>query len=301
MVSSFLDVDAFRKRLGEKARYLTYDLTSVAGFVREIAPATDRFGVFNEIYHLASIVGPVGVLSHAGCIVESVVSDTYSMMCLAMDDGAKLCDVSTSEVYGGGRNGACSEDDVKIFPAGVTIRLEYAAAKLACEVALENAGRRFAERLSVAIIRPFNISGPRQHWSGGFVIPRFISQAMRGKPLSVYGDGKQVRAFTHVVDVARGIIAATRGPRSPAVYNLGNPHNKTTIRDLAELVIAVTGSKSTIAHVDPKTLHGPTFAEASDKYPDSDLAQRDLGWVPEYDLPHIVADAYEYMRMDRHD
>jgi nucleoside-diphosphate-sugar epimerase len=182
----------------------------------------------------------------------------------------------------------------------ITTRSEYAVAKMASEVALVNTARR-TSLLSATIIRPFNIAGPRQGARGGFVIPRFIEQAMANASLTVYGDGSAVRAFTHVKDVADGIILANRSNAAPPIYNLGNPANKTTILELAQLVIDVVGSKSKIELCDPKRLHGETFAEASDKYPDSDLAQRELRWTPKYDLRTIVADAYDYIRRGRRD
>lgn len=293
LTTSTIDIDMFWRRLS-RPDLVTYDLVTVSEYCGRWPQ-----NHFDGIYHLASVVGPVGVLEHGGGIVQSVVDDTYDMARFAASSGARLLDVSTSEIYGGGRGGACAESDTKLVSADVTVRSEYAVAKLACEVALVNTARRTG--LPVTIIRPFNIAGPRQGHRGGFVLPRFIRQAMSGQPLTVYGDGTQVRAFTHVKDVARGVMLGMYAASSPAIYNLGNPANKTTILKLADLVCYVTGSPSPIVHVDPTTLHGPTFAEASDKYPDSDLAQRELGWVPEHDLEAIVRDTYEYMRKERRD
>jgi nucleoside-diphosphate-sugar epimerase len=294
LTSHTIDVNAFIQRTGRFPGKIVPYATSVADFAQRDT------GRYDEIYHLASVVGPVGVLDHAGRILSSIVADTYSVIDIAVRHGSRLCDVSTSEIYGGGRNGACSEGDTKLFAADITARSEYAAAKLACEIALVNFSRRMCAP-NVRIIRPFNIAGPRQGTKGGFVIPRFLKQAMEGQPLTVYGDGRQVRAFTHVEDIARGMILATRTGAPSFIYNLGNRSNRTTINDLAHLIIGVTKSESIVEHVDPKTLHGASFAEASDKYPDSDLAERELGWKPEHDLFQIVFDAYDYVRKGRRD
>jgi UDP-glucose 4-epimerase len=251
---------------------------------------------FDEIYHLASVVGPTGVLGHAGRIVSSVVENTYSMIALAQWHEARLCDISTSEIYGGGRGGLCAESDPKIITAKTSARLEYAVAKLACEIAIVNSTK--ASDLWATIVRPFNIAGPRQSGVGGFVLPRFIHQALAGEPLTVYGDGSAVRAFTHVIDVADGIVRAVRKGANGCAYNIGNPANKTTILDLAQLVLRVTSSLSEIRHVDPKDLHGPAFEEASDKYPDAALAMRELGWTPKHGLERIVRDAVDYVYAD---
>jgi UDP-glucose 4-epimerase len=221
------------------------------------------------------------------------------MIEIAKQDKARLCDVSTSEVYGGGRDGYCAESDAKIIPPKISVRLEYAVAKLACEVALANTTR--VSDLFAVVIRPFNIAGPRQSGKGGFVLPRFIQQALRGESITVYGNGGAIRAFTHVEDVVDGIVRALRCGKAGEIYNVGNPANKTTIHDLARRVVRIADSKSKIDFVDPKELFGPLFEEANDKFPDSDRAQRELGWRPQHDLDRVIRDTLEYIRAERTD
>lgn len=294
LVTSPIDVDAFVKNLKAGDRF-TYDKCSVEQYVGKARTGAK----FDEIYHLASVVGPVGVLQHAGKIAKSIIDDTYRVVDLAKHDQARLCDVSTSEVYGGGRDGYCSESDAKIITPKVSVRLEYAVAKLASEVALVNMSR--SQGLHCAIIRPFNIAGPRQAPKGGFVLPRFIRQAIAGEPLTVYGDGKMIRAFTHVKDVVEGIVLATRRGAPGEIYNVGNPANKISIKELAERIVKAAGSKSAIDFVDPKQLFGPLFEEANDKFPDSDKASRELGWQPKYDLDTVLRDTIDYIRAGRSD
>lgn len=241
---------------------------------------------YDETYHLASVVGPAGVLPHAGQIVKSVVNDTYVMAAFAKRCEAKLLDVSTSEVYGGGNKGYCSEEMDKIITK-TSARLEYAVGKLAAETALINM------KSNCVIVRPFNIAGPRQSKKGGFVLPRFLEQAKKGEPLTVFGDGKAVRAFTHVKDVARGLILAMDKGKAGEAYNIGNPHNKMTILELAELVIKVTDSKSRVEFVDPKEIWGQYFEEAADKYPDATKATIELGWKPEYNIEEIIEETWQ--------
>lgn len=250
--------------------------------IREYIETTTN--IFDQVYHLASVVGPVGVLDHAGRIIESVVNDTYAIAEYCNETNARLLDVSTSEIYGGGQQGYCTEDMPKIITHKTSARLEYAIAKLAAETALINLG------YDAIIIRPFNITGPRQKPDGGFVLPRFINQALAGEPLTVYGDGTQVRAMTHVKDVAQGIFLAMQRGKAGQAYNIGNPLNKVTILELAEKVIEITGSSSEIQFVDPKTLWGDKFEEAADKYPDPTKAFKELRWKPEFDLAQIIKD-----------
>ena len=160
------------------------------------------------------------------------------------------------------------------MPPQVTVRLEYAVGKLAAEISLVNTTR--VTPLHATIVRPFNVAGPRQSGKGGFVLPRFISQALANQPLTVYGDGSMIRAFTHVQDIVRGTMLVMEKGRNGEAYNMGNPANKTSILDLAERVVRVTNSSSKISFVNPKELFGPLFEEANDKYPDADRAINEL-------------------------
>ena len=290
LTTSPIEVERFVRELPDTTR-LTYDIGSVEAFCAKASRPR-----FDEIYHLASVVGPVGVLAHGGRIAGMMVNDTARVAALAAEAGARLVDVSTSEVYGGGRDGYCSERDFKIIQPKVTIRLEYAVGKLAAEIALVNLTT--VSGLSASIVRPFNVAGPRQSGKGGFVLPRFLTQAAAGEPLTVYGDGRMIRAFTHVADIAEGLMAVMERGRSGEAYNLGNPANKTTILELAQRVVRLTGSRSEIRFVDPKTLFGPLFEEANDKYPDADRSIHELGWLPKHDLDQIIRDTAAFMRSE---
>lgn len=292
--TSSIDPQTYLDFLGRPAN-LSYSICSVEQYCRELASDRD----FDQIYHLASVVGPVGVLQHAGKIAFQIINDANHVIDLALRTGAKIVDVSTSEVYGGGRDGYCSERDFKMIQTNVTVRLEYAVGKLAAEISLMNLAR--VSPLKVSIVRPFNVAGPRQSGKGGFVLPRFIAQALAGEPITVYNDGKMIRAFTHVKDIVAGIVLVMEKGANGEVYNIGNPANKTSILELAERVINLTRSHSSISHVDPKILFGPLFEEANDKYPDADRAIHDLQWRPAYGIDEIILDSYEYIKSQRQD
>lgn len=268
---------------------LSFDIRHLQEFC-----AGERHAHFDQIYHLASVVGPAGVIPHMGSIVKSIVDDTYAVMELASRTGAKLVDVSTSEVYGGGQEGYCSETLAKIIPPKTSARLEYAIGKLAGETALINRTR--VSPLNACIVRPFNISGPRQSGKGGFVLPRFVSAALKDEDISIFGDGRQVRAFTHVKDVVSGIILTMENGRTGEAYNVGNPANKCTIEELADETIRAAGSRSRKLFVDPKRLYGSLYEEANDKYPDADKAMTELGWRPFYDRASVIKDTVSYFR-----
>lgn len=242
-----------------------------------------------EIYHLASPVGPAGILPYAGEIIREIVDSTYAAISLALQHECRLVYVSTSEVYNGGENGLCRESTPCIVPLdNPSARLEYAIGKMAGEMAVMN-----TKGLDAVIIRPFNVAGPRQSVKGGFVLPRFCQQALSHSPLTVFGDGSQIRAFTHVQDIVYGLILAMRFG-TKGVYNLGNPYNKTTIFDLAKSVADIVGGKQDIQFTDGKRVYGPEYREAADKYPDASRAMSELGWSPSRSIEKTIQDTLAY-------
>ncbi len=288
--TSPIDLDDYLKQNGKPSN-LTFDVCTIDEYFRR-----GNVRDFQEIFHLASPVGPAGVLKHAGNMVREIVRDCYTLVDYSLDKRARLLDVSTSEVYGGGQQGYCPESTPKIVPPNTTVRLEYAIGKLAAETAIINTCR--VKPLDARIVRPFNVAGPRQSPKGGFVLPRFIQQLDSGKPLTVFGDGSAVRAFTHVKDMIEGIFLAMERGRIGEAYNVGNPANKTTILDLAKRVVRLMGAKEdAITFVDPKAIYGPLYEEANDKFPDAQKAATELNWVPKFGIDDTVRDALgEYRR-----
>lgn len=246
------------------------------------------------IYHLASPVGPAGILPHSGRIVQQIVDSTYAVIRLALMHGCRLIYVSTSEIYNVG--GLCSETTPCVVEiARPSARLEYALGKLAGEIAVLN-----TPGLDAVIVRPFNLTGRRQSSVGGFVTPRFVQQALAGEALTVFGSGNQLRAFTHVSDAVDGLILAAQKGEGGQAYNIGNPANRIRILELAEKVIELTGSASGITFTDGKKVYGPAYAEASDKYPDSAKAIKLLGWTPRYGVDDTIRDVIEYEKGKLH-
>lgn len=282
--SNIMDHEEFLDLIGNP-RNVSYDIITV----KEYLKVSNR--EFEQIYHLASVVGPAGVLPHSGHIANSIISDTHLLGVRTMLTGARLVDVSTSELYGGGTS---AEEDNKIISSHVSARLEYAVGKLAAELSLVNLSKTAG--LDAVIVRPFNIAGARQSPAGGFVLPRFCHQALKGEPLTIFGDGQQIRAFTHVKDVAKGLRLAMQRGLTGEAYNIGNPINTTTIVNLAVKVIELAGSPSVINCIDPKDIHGALYAEANDKIPNATKAHLELGWQSKLTIDDIINDALEWER-----
>ncbi len=269
---------------------LEYEIASV----EDSKILSDKINKFDEIYHLASFVGPAGVLLHGGKMIRQIITDAYRMIDAAQNSNCRLLFVSTSEVYGGGINGLCGEDTPKIVPAKTSIRLEYGVGKIAAETAILN--HALIGKLDAIVVRPFNVAGPRQSGKGGFVLPRFIGAAIQDQPVTVFDDGGALRAFTHVKDIAMGCYLAMEKGDSGDIFNLGNPNNKTTILDLAKKVIELSNSKSVISFVNPKDLYGKMYEPSPDKYPDSTAAFSKLGWKNQFNLEALILDTLDFMR-----
>ena len=252
---------------------------------------------FDLIIHLASPVGPVGILKHSGRIAKAIIEETYWAIEGTRKFNCPLIFVSTSEIYGyRGKVEFLREDDYKMLVGDFKVRNEYSIAKLLSEIILSNLSK-IDLNLKYHIIRPFNISGPRQLKDGGFVLPTFFEQAFANKPITVFLDGKQIRSFTHARDIVDGFYLLSHGNTTwNQIWNVGTKNNTTTIGELATKVKRITGSSSEIINVDPKALHGKLYEEAWDKVPDSYKLETELGWNARYSIDDIIEDLYKYYK-----
>jgi dTDP-glucose 4,6-dehydratase len=225
------------------------------------------------VYHLASPASPIDYLRLPLHTLKVGSYGTHHTLGLAKAHRARFLTASTSEVYGDPQVHPQPESYWghvnPIGPRGV-----YDEAKRYAE-ALTMAYHRY-QGVDTAIIRIFNTYGPRMRPHDGRAIPTFLRQALRDRPITVFGDGSQTRSFCYVDDLIRGMIAlAESGHHNPV--NVGNP-NEFTLLQLAESVIEVSGSKSEIVYEALPT------DDPQVRQPDISLAQEILGWSPEIQL-----------------
>jgi len=250
----------------------------------------------DTIFHLASVLGPSNVLNYAGRLGQSIVSDTLQIRDACEQLGATLIDVSTSEVYG--HPGVLREDSEKVFPGEYKIRTEYGAGKMLSEMAVVNYSAVHGTP-NYHFIRPFNVTGPRQKPDGGFVLPRFAVAALTGQPITVFGNGSQRRAYTHVIDICEAIIEIAYSEFENEIWNIGNPENEMSIKETADLVVTTVKEKfpwlsTEILFIDPKEIHGELFSEAIDKVPYIEKINSKLGWSPRFGAKQIVEDVVDF-------
>jgi UDP-glucose 4-epimerase len=151
--------------------------------------------------------------------------------------------------------------------------------------------------MPTVVTRFFNTVGPRQTGEYGMVIPRFVGQALRGEPLTVYADGQQRRCFVHVRDVVRAVIDLMETDRANGeVFNIGSTEEITMLA-LAERVLAMTGSASKIEFIPYAEAYGPDFEDLGRRVPDVSKLSALLQWKPQADLDEILNSVIDSMRV----
>jgi UDP-glucose 4-epimerase len=238
------------------------------------------------IYHLAAAVGVELVVNSPIHVCRTNLHETEVLLEAAAPQRVPVLLTSTSEVYGkSAKRQFCEEDDLLIGPP-THARWSYACSKLMDEfLALAYAQER---RLPVVIARLFNTVGPRQTGRYGMVLPRFIAAAKQGKPLRVYGDGRQTRCFCHVRDTVEALVrlhgcARARGQ----VFNIGGTE-EITIHDLAKAVICGVGSKSKIVRVPYAKAYAPGFEDMRRRKPRVTKLANFTGFRPRTPLREII-------------
>jgi UDP-glucuronate decarboxylase len=240
----------------------------------------------DQIYNFACPASPVHYQYNPVKTVKTSVMGTINMLGLAKRIKARILQASTSEVYG----------DPKEHPQKETY---WGHVNTIGPRSCYDEGKRLAETLmmdyrrqngvDIRIVRIFNTFGPRMAINDGRVVSNFIVQALRGDPITIYGDGSQTRSFCYVSDLIDGVwrMMNTEGITGP--INIGNP-SEFTIRELADLVMSMTGSKSEIVQR-PLPQDDPV-----QRQPDISLAAEKLGWRPTVSLKDGLAETIHYFQ-----
>lgn len=241
----------------------------------------------DEIYNLACPASPVHYQHDPVQTTKTSVHGAINMLGLAKRMSCKILQASTSEVYGDPEVHPQREEYWgRVNPIGV--RSCYDEAKRCAETLFFDYHRQHGVAIKVA--RIFNTYGPRMHPADGRVVSNFIVQALRGEPITVYGNGTQTRSFCYVDDLIDGLIRLMDTPDDfTGPVNLGNP-NELTIRELADKVIQLTTSSGGITHSElPQD-------DPRQRRPDISLARDRLGWAPRVELNEGLPATIEYFR-----
>jgi nucleoside-diphosphate-sugar epimerase len=240
----------------------------------------------DHVYNLASRASPVDFDRFPVEIMMTNSLGTYNLINMAMEHEASFLMASTSESYG--------DPDVSPQPETYWGHVNPVGPR-----SCYDESKRFSEALTMTfvrhhelngrIIRIFNTYGPRMRLDDGRVVPNFATQALTGKPMTVYGDGSQTRSFCYVTDLVRGIYLMMQADTKGEVVNLGNP-NEMTVLEFAKKIKALTGSKSDI-EFKPLPENDPM-----QRRPDISKAKKLLGWTPEVGLDEGLKMTVEYFK-----
>jgi len=240
----------------------------------------------DQIYNLACPASPVHYQYNPVKTVKTSVMGTLNMLGLAKRVKARILQASTSEVYG----------DPTVHPQPETywgnvscigLRSCYDEGKRVAETLMMDYHRQ--NQVDIRIARIFNTYGPRMALNDGRVMSNFITQALRGKPLTIYGDGSHTRSFCYVSDMVKGMIAMMEQEEFIGPVNLGNPQ-EISIAELAENIIITTGSTAGIEY-QPLPPDDPVR-----RCPDITLAKAELNWEPEIDFKTGLSQTIEYFK-----
>ena len=239
----------------------------------------------DEIYNLACPASPVHYQFNPIKTVKTSVVGTVNMLGLAKRIKAKILQASTSEVYGDPVEHPQTESYWgNVNPIGP--RSCYDEGKRCAETLFMD--YHIQNNVRIKIVRIFNTYGPNMHPNDGRVVSNFIVQALQNKDITIYGDGTHTRSFQYIDDLLHGLIAMMNSrDQFIGPVNIGNP-NEFTIKELAEKIISLTGSKSKIVHLplpedDPKQ-----------RQPDISLAKRELNWQPTVQLEYGLKKTITY-------
>jgi len=256
-----------------------------------LAELIDRSDV---VFHLAAAVGVKLIVEQPVHTIETNVHGTEVVLKHANKKKKLVVIASTSEVYGKSNDVPFREDADLVLGPTPKHRWAYACSKAIDEfLALAYWKER---KLPVIIVRFFNTVGPRQTGQYGMVIPNFVRQALAGEPITVFGDGTQSRAFTHVCDVVNGLLQLVSEPQAIGqVVNIGTTQ-ETTIAMLAERIRELSGSKSIIRYVPYDEAYEAGFEDMPRRVPDLGRIFSLIGYKPKHSLDDILVQVIDYFR-----
>jgi UDP-glucose 4-epimerase len=279
------------ENLAQAHKYVTVHQGSLLDrpLVEQLVEASDA------TFHLGAAVGVPNILADALAGIRTNVEGTLHVLAACAERSRPLVFASSSEVYGKSARVPMCELDDRVLGATSITRWSYSSSKALGEHAVLEAARR---GLPVCVLRYFNAYGPRLAKSGlASVVASFIRSALAGEPLMVHGDGAQTRCFTYVTDTARATAAALHAVDRTGmqIINVGSAR-EITMRELAERIVRLCGSRSPIECVPYARAFGTGFEDPPRRVPDTTRAKERLGWQPQVELDEGLARTIAWWR-----
>jgi len=244
------------------------------------------------IVHLAAALGVLNIINKSLESLRTNIQGTEVVLEASENFGKPVLVASTSEIYGKNDKVPLSEEDDRIIGHPLKSRWSYSEAK-----AVDESLAYFyylEKKLPVRIVRFFNTVGPRQVGHYGMVLPRFVSAALKNETISVYGSGDQIRCFCHVDDAVDALLIVMASEQTIGqVFNVGN-NQQVSIEGLAQKIIEITGSKSTITKIPYAQAYPEGFEDMQKRVPDISKIKNVLGWSPQKGLDQIIKDVVAF-------
>jgi UDP-glucose 4-epimerase len=238
------------------------------------------------VYHLAAAVGVKYVIDNPLNSIETNVRGTEVVLSLCSKYRKPVLIASTSEVYGKNNKVPFKEEDDSVIGYTKLYRWSYACTKKLDEFLAFAYWRE--KKFPIVILRLFNTCGPRQTGEYGMVIPRFIKQAILGKPITIYGIGRQTRCFSYVGDIIGGMVKLMQTPSCYGeVFNIGSDQ-EISILGLAKKILKMTKSNSPIHYISYKDAYGEGFEDMQRRVPDLSKIKKYIGYSPTVSLEEVL-------------
>jgi len=281
-------LDNFSTGSKSNIAHLDGKVSTFNGDIRNVKLVESMTKNADLVLHMAAALGVNTILESPLESMSTNITGSQVVLEAAAKFNKRIIIASTSEIYGKNSKQPLQETDDRVVGPPQKIRWTYSDAK-AIEEAMAFALYQ-EKNLPVTTVRLFNTVGPRQTGRYGMVIPRFVQAALRNEALTIYGDGMQSRVFCHVDDTIQAMVtmAATNATIGD-VYNVGGT-GEVTIKQLAELVIEITGSKSPITYTAYSDAYPTGFEDIQRRVPDISKVKRAIGWAPTKDLAQIISD-----------
>jgi UDP-glucose 4-epimerase len=281
-------LDNFSTGSQSNIAHLEGKVTNIDGDIRNIDLIDQLTKDSDLVLHMAAALGVNTILESPLESMSTNITGSEVVLNAAAKHNKRIIIASTSEIYGKNPKQPLSETDDRVVGAPQKIRWTYSDAK-AIEEAMAFALHQ-EKRLPVTTVRLFNTVGPRQTGRYGMVVPRFVLAALKNEPITIYGDGTQSRVFCHVLDAVSAIAKmATSDSTIGDVYNVGGT-GEVTIKQLADQVLSVTGSKSEITYTPYSDAYPAGFEDIQRRIPDISKVKGAIGWAPTKVLRQIISD-----------
>jgi UDP-glucose 4-epimerase len=270
------------------------NLTVNIGSIMDVPLMTELIDRTDRVWHLAAAVGVRLIVEQPVHTIETNIRGTEIVLSLSARKRRPVLITSTSEVYGKSARVPFAEGDDLVFGSTTRPRWAYACSKAIDEfLAL---AYYHEQKMPVVIARLFNTVGPRQTGQYGMVLPRFVRQALDGQPMTVYGDGKQSRAFADVSDVIAGLVGLMNNPSAAGnVFNVGNDY-EISIADLAAKIKEKCASPSPIEFISFEQAYDENFEDLVRRVPDLSKIKALIGFAPARGIDEVIDRVIDWTR-----